>query len=594
MRDHRPALAPWPLEVLLGRIALECDRDRRVFDLPLTKIWRSTADVDLSTEVMGHPVATPLGPAAGPHTQLAQNIVLSWLTGGRTFELKTVQILDALDIPRPCIDMATAGTNVEWSQELCLEESLEEYAKAWLMLGMLREWDPLRSRLGDPGAHLFELSVGYNLEGLRSDRMAGFLDAVSDARSILDELRSRVPDPFSSLAEVELPSRLAHSATLSTFHGCPPDEIESIVQHLMVRHGLDVTVKLNPTLLGAERVGEILHDRLGWTDLRLVPSAFEEDLKWDRALEMLMDLDAFAQAEGRRFGVKLTNTLVVENHAGRMPGERMYLSGHPLHVISATILGELDWALPGLLRLGVRDDSPTPVAFSAGVDRDNVADLVGLGLEPVTVCSDLLRPGGYARQTLMLKSLTEAMRQAGCSDLKAWRAHCDARALADGFETSAAAYAARLATPEGAARYRADAVAPPKRNDGVLELWDCCSCNLCVTVCPNDAMIRLGSPPALDDMLEKSWQFLCLADLCNDCGNCTTFCPELGAPHLVKPRLHLTDRKWDGGQPGSYFLTPAPGGFVVAGDSFAGEVGAVVNGAKGLPVRPGDVDDFRP
>ena len=591
MHDQRPALAPWPLEVLLGRTAVESERDGRIFDLPLAKIWRAPADVNLATEVMGHPVATPLGPAAGPHTQLAQNIVLSWLTGGRTFELKTVQILDALDIPRPCIDMATAGTNVEWSQELKLEESLEEYAKASLMLGVLREWDPIRARTGVAGPHLFELSVGYNLEGIRTERMAGFLDAVSDASTILDELRGRIPDPFRSFTDVDLPSCLAHSATLSTFHGCPPDEIEAIVQHLMVRHGLDVTVKLNPTLLGPTRVKEILHDRLGWTDLHLVPEAFEEDLQFDRALEMLMDLDAFAQAEGRRFGVKLTNTLVVENHAGRLPGERMYLSGHPLHVISATLLADLDWALPGLLRLGVRDDSPSPVAFSAGVDRENVADLVGLGLEPVTVCSDLLRPGGYARQTLMLKSLCEAMRNAGCADLPAWRAHCDARALADGYETSAAAYAARLATPEGAARYCQEAVAPPKRNDGVLELWDCCSCNLCVTVCPNDAMIRLGSPAALDDMLEKKWQYLCLADLCNDCGNCTTFCPELGSPHLAKPRLHLTDRKWDSHEPNSYFLTPAPGGFVVAGDAYAGEVSAVVNGDRGLPVRGSDLTE---
>jgi len=66
-------------------------------------------------DVHGHTAATPLGPAAGPHTQLAQNIVLSYLVGCRIFELKTVQILDELVIPRPCIDMRTVGFNVEWS-----------------------------------------------------------------------------------------------------------------------------------------------------------------------------------------------------------------------------------------------------------------------------------------------------------------------------------------------------------------------------------------------------------------------------------------------------------------------------------------------
>lgn len=590
MSERRPELAPLSLEVLLGRVAYEHERDGRIYDLPLNKVWTAPEGVDLSAEVMGQPVATPLGPAAGPHTQLAQNIVLGWLTGGRTFELKTVQILDDLEIPRPCIDMERAGYNVEWSQELTLEESLEEYAKAWLMLGVLSAWEPLRAHMGDPGPHAFEVSVGYDLEGLRSERMAGFLDGIADARPVIDELRTRVPAPFSHLADVELPRRIAHSATLSTFHGCPPDEIEAIVQHLMVRHELDVTVKLNPTLLGIDRVGEILHDRLGWTDVRLVPEAFEEDLKWDRGLEMLLDLESFAQAEGRRFGVKLTNTLVVENHRALMPGERMYLSGKPLHVISATLLKELDWALSGMLRLGGRDDSPSPVAFSAGVDKENVADLVGLGLEPVTVCSDLLLPGGYARQKAMLKALSDAMQAADCVDLPAWRAHCEAEAGAAGHDGAAAAYAARLETPEGCARYTSDEVAPPRRTDDVLELWDCCSCHLCVTVCPNDAMIRMASPPDLDDMLEKKWQYLCLTDLCNDCGNCTTFCPEQGAPHLAKPRLHLTGRKWRSGEQGSYHLSPAGDGFVVCGDSQAGEVGAVVNGAGGLPVRSEDLD----
>ena len=37
---------------------------------------------------------TPIGVAAGPHTQLAHNIIASWLCGARYIELKTVQNLD--------------------------------------------------------------------------------------------------------------------------------------------------------------------------------------------------------------------------------------------------------------------------------------------------------------------------------------------------------------------------------------------------------------------------------------------------------------------------------------------------------------------
>ena len=76
-----------------------------------------------ATEMFGHHLATPIGPAAGPHTQLTQNILGAWLSGGRFIELKTVQIMDELEIPRPCIDMEDEGYNVEWSQELKLEQS---------------------------------------------------------------------------------------------------------------------------------------------------------------------------------------------------------------------------------------------------------------------------------------------------------------------------------------------------------------------------------------------------------------------------------------------------------------------------------------
>ena len=87
----------------------------------------------------GRRVPTPYGPAAGPHAQLAQNVALAWLGGARIIELKTVQIRDDLVIPRPCIDMQTVGYNVEWSQELKLEQSLEEYVKASLLVRMLAE-----------------------------------------------------------------------------------------------------------------------------------------------------------------------------------------------------------------------------------------------------------------------------------------------------------------------------------------------------------------------------------------------------------------------------------------------------------------------
>ena len=50
--------------------------------------------------LFGRKLETPFGPAAGPHTQLTQNIVASYVAGSRFFELKTVQKLDGEDLSR--------------------------------------------------------------------------------------------------------------------------------------------------------------------------------------------------------------------------------------------------------------------------------------------------------------------------------------------------------------------------------------------------------------------------------------------------------------------------------------------------------------
>ena len=45
-------------------------------------------------ELFGEHLETPFGPAAGPHTQLAENLIAAYYAGSRFFELKTVQIMD--------------------------------------------------------------------------------------------------------------------------------------------------------------------------------------------------------------------------------------------------------------------------------------------------------------------------------------------------------------------------------------------------------------------------------------------------------------------------------------------------------------------
>ena len=587
-----PPLSPFPLRVLLGRVAHEWQTRRRIFDLPANRFFDASAGPDLSVRFLGRSAATPLGPASGPHTQLAGNIVLAWLAGARIVELKTVQVLDELDISRPCIDMESVGYNIEWSQELHIGQSLEEYVKAAMIIEILRGWDELAPFIGrDPGAHIFDLSVGYDLAGISSAPMTAYIDGIVDAGGVIERLRPEIPEPFAAWRDHAFPTQLVGSATLSTFHGCPPDEIGAITKRLMTRHGLDVVVKLNPTLLGFDRVAAILHDELGYDEIRLRRPAFEADLSFDRALELVAELDAFARDHGRRFGIKLTNTLVVENHRGVLPDDPMYLSGPPLHVISTTLLGELDRALPGRLAIGGQSGS-VEVSFSAGVTRQNLPAMAGLGVAPVTVCSDLLRPGGYGRMRAMLTDLAAALTAAGCRSLAAWRAHRQEVARAAGYPDALAAYVVELHDPAQNRAYARPGSAPPiRRVDHVLEAWGCVACNLCVTVCPNDAFFRAPTPAGLD--IAGDAQYLLLAELCNRCGNCQTFCPETGDPAAVKPALYLDRERFELGDRPGFFLARRGRDLIVRAspglDGEAGRLAAVLDAPAGLPIEPLDL-----
>ena len=357
------------------------------------------------------PAATPLGPAAGPHSQLAQNIVLSFLGGARVFELKTVQINDRLTIPRPCIDMQTVGYNVEWSQELTLEQSLEEYVKAAMLLQILRRSDLLQLAPGADAA-LFDLSVGYDLAGIQSDRVRAFLAGLRDATPVIDRLRRQIPDEYRRFRDLDFPTQISHTLTLSTFHGCPPDEIERMIDWLLREEGLDCVIKLNPTLLGPQEARALFNERLGYRE-HIPDEAFAKDTTWAQAVDFCGRLGETAKTLGRGFGVKFSNTLIVENHRSFFPATEkvMYLSGPPLHVLAMSLV----------LRFREAFGDRFPISFSAGIDRHNFADAVSLGLVPVTVCSDLLRTGGYGRMQSYFAELLGRMARVAATNIDSAR-----------------------------------------------------------------------------------------------------------------------------------------------------------------------------
>jgi len=402
-------MLPLPFDVLLDWILTEYRESDSILGIPRGQFFLPESEPAFARELYGHHLTAPIGPAAGPHTQLAGNILAAWLCGGRFVELKTVQIMDELEIPRPCIDAADEGYNVEWSQELHLTESVSEYTKAWALVHVLRRLLGLdqRTRFGT----IFNMSVGYNLDGILSAPMQAFMDRLEDASAELAEIR-RVLDRYPEFAGIDIPDRITNSVTLSTMHGCPPDEIEKIARYLLEERGLHTTVKLNPTLLGKDRVLSILHDDLGFAEIAIPDAVFEHDLSYARALELIASLRDVAAQRDLTFAVKLSNTLAMANHRGVLPGDEMYMSGRALFPITVNLFHQLTEEFDGDLN----------VSFSAGADALNVSDLLAAGACPITAASDLLKPGGYAKFGQYLDTVALSMAEAGAADLDAFAA----------------------------------------------------------------------------------------------------------------------------------------------------------------------------
>lgn len=594
MLDVMAELRPCPFSALVRRALGDLEAEGSCFDLPRRKLWTASDRHDLRARHHGFVASTPLGPAAGPHTQMAQNIVLAWLGGSRIIELKTVQIMDELKIPRPCIDMQTIGYNVEWSQELKLEESLEEYVKGAMLITILRASGRLPVAADDQV--IFDMSVGYDLAGIRTPRVQAFLDGMRECSALVDRLRAEIPDEYRQYRDLDFPTRLSDTLTLSTFHGCPPDEIERIIEFLLEEKRLHATVKLNPTLLGPARVRELIGEAMGYEGITIPESAFEKDTRWQQAVDFCGRLGDRAAGLGLGFGVKFSNTLIVNNHRDFFPGseEVMYLSGPPLHVLAVNLVGRFREVFGDRF----------PISFSAGIDRENFADAVALGLAPITVCSDLLKPGGYGRSSAYLEGLQARMDRVQASDLAGYviRAHGRGEAalaalgLSDDDPTLQACRAALTGGGDLAAaageRYPAWVSAailentrayvpactaddryalgrnkkPPRKVGSHLTLFDCLSCNKCVPVCPNDANFVLEIPAREQPIVKltrtadgawraredgvlsakKGSQYANFADFCNECGNCDIFCPEDGGPYVVKPRFFGNLRDFEG------------------------------------------------
>ncbi|NIA25924.1 MAG: FAD-dependent oxidoreductase [Gammaproteobacteria bacterium] len=382
----------------------ELAEDDNIFGFPRSAFFVPSPEDRFRTSKYGYTMDNPFGVAAGPHTQMAQNIVVAWLNGARFIELKTVQTLDELDVPKPCIDCQDEGYNVEWSQELKIHESFDEYLRAWVLIHALHR------KLGFPGdgpGMIFNMSVGYDYAGIRRPNVQWYLDQMNDASGHLDDYVDIVAEDYREVRDIDIPARLSDTITLSTMHGCPPDEIEKISKYLMKERSLHTSVKANPTLLGPERLREILHDDLGYVEVAVPDEAFGHDLRYEDAVPMFRRLFHVARSAGVTFGVKLSNTLEVLNFKEVFEEATMYMSGRALHAITVNVANELNEEFKGGLL----------ISFAGGADAFNIPALLRSGMKSVTVCSDLLKSGGYMRMLQYFETTNAAMDVVGAMDL---------------------------------------------------------------------------------------------------------------------------------------------------------------------------------
>jgi putative selenate reductase len=535
------------------RMYQELQTQSAIFDFPKAKWFTpDPTGPDLSVAFHDQRAANASGPAAGPHGQMAQNIVLSYLAGGRILELKTVQINDELKIPRPCIDATNIGYNVEWSQELRLHESLHEYVSGAMLVHILRSGEffdgvNMMEPIGDV---IYDMSVGYDLEGIQHPRVRNFIEGMLDATPIVNGIRLQIPAKYRHLRDLDYPTTISRSITLSTFHGCPADEIERICEHLIETYKVNVIIKMNPPMLGKDQLEHLLFDVMGYRDIKVHPPAYTSGLQFDESLDIVRRLDSLAKKRGLRCGAKFSNTLEVGNHRDFFTPENevMYLSGQPLYVLAMALAAKFRAEM----------DADVPITFSAGIDQKNFADTLACGIAPVTVCTDLLRPGGYARLPKYLHQLAADMKTLDADCIEEYVVNrCETPAVTNplqaGWHNTQAIAKQAAADP----RYGQDKnAAIPKRIGSHLVVFDCVTCDKCIPVCPNDA--NFTYPLAQQDFefrdiivspdgqtsfagethrmkIERSMQIANFGDYCNECGNCDTFCPEYGGPFIEKP-----------------------------------------------------------
>jgi len=466
-----------------------------------------------NVEIFGKKTSVPIGPSAGPHTQLAQNILSCFLAGGRFMELKTVQTMDGEELrkalSRPSINAAKEGYNVEWSTELTVAQALDEYIKAWFLCKIFA----VEFEIGEADA-VFTMSAGYSLDGIKSEKIDLFIEGMKNAQNteIWQKCYEQTKSAISTFANFttenldSIPPEISDRIILSTFYNCPSDETEKIASYFINEKKLHTYIKLNPTLLGYETTREIL-DKAGYSHISFNDHFFKNDIQFNDAVKMLRSLKADAAKAHRGFGVKLTNTLPVEIKNNELPGNVMYLSGRALFPLSICAAKTICKAFHGEL----------PISYSGGADFFNLKEILETGVCPVTMVTNTLKPDGVAKFSQLARLCEEIAPNTKSVNIKALNALCEKAACPD---------------------------IKDDNTDASRRLSCTDTCEICADVCPNRANISVLNS-----------RIIHIDSMCNECGNCAVFCPYDGRPFKDKLTIFACEEDFAESEKSGFFKT---------------------------------------
>lgn len=553
-----------PFRDLVTRLYREPAAQGTLFELPRQAWYRpGPGGPDLTVDFLGARVGNPLGVAAGPRTQMAQNLLLSYVAGGRILEL---------------------------SREHGVTDALPEYVAGSMLIEVFRQQHELTGGQLDglAGAVVYNVRVGADLAGVRSDETRRFLDGMRAAGTVIERLRAEIPRQFGPARERGYPTRIAETVRVSLLPACSAEQIEKTAELLIAEHDFNVVVEVSPAMLGRERLEHLLCGAAGDAELRVDPEVFASGVSFDEAVELCRRLMRIAGERGRRVGFDFSDTLRSPGHRESVAAAKgdTELVGRWRRAVAMTLADELRKVV----------GPQVPVSLGAGVDRDDFASAVACGSVPVGVSTNRLGPGDYWRLPSCLDALTQEMEELDAVDinefvLRRFGQAEDARrraavglgssAGADELHRAAVAWAGLLNTSivvrlaredrrHGAGEQRgAPALAASRAETG-----DGTVCDERLTVCPNAANFAYPTPVVSFDYHDVivepdgSWhegpehrfeitadmQIACYADFCDECSNCDMFRPEYDESYIDKPSFFGSVESWRQAAPRDGFV----------------------------------------